>query len=126
MKKVFFVGMHNKSEMKPLDSKTKSGKLIDRIIKHIDPAKYQCVKTNLCEVEYQPLDGDEIQDHNRYWLEKYDPRKGDVVILLGTWTRVNFLLSIQSKIIKLQHPSLQYSHTKMTEYVDGALKQIFS
>jgi hypothetical protein len=33
--RIIFVGLHNKEHMKPLDSKTKSGKLIDRIIKRL-------------------------------------------------------------------------------------------
>ena len=31
----YFVGMHNKPGMKPLDSKTMSGKMIDAVIKEL-------------------------------------------------------------------------------------------
>ena len=61
---VLFVGMHNKVGMKPLDSKTMSGKMIDAVIKELP---FKCIKTNLCEVEYFPKDKKEIWAGNLTW-----------------------------------------------------------
>ena len=87
---VLFVGMHNKVGMKPLDSKTMSGKMIDAVIKELP---FKCTKTNLCEVEYLPKDWLEINQHGIDWGEKYKPKENDIVVLLGKWVHDNFFFN---------------------------------
>ena len=117
----FFVGMHNKPGMKPLDSKTMSGKLIDAIIFRLP---FTCIKTNLCEVDYMPTDKEEIWEHNLAWDEKYNPVTGSIIILLGDWVNKNFMLKDCQKIIKLAHPASCYGRVNKEKYVLNAISKI--
>ena len=99
--KYFFVGMHNKPKLMPLCSSTKTGKIVDEIISNL---KHKCVKTNLCEVEYQPIESAEIYDAAVEWHEKYNLGKDDVIVLLGKWVQENFQRRYFT-IIDLPHPA---------------------
>ena len=116
---VFFVGMHNKHGMKPLDSQTMSGKMIDAVINELP---FKCTKTNLSEVEYMPID-DEIEEDARLWHEKYQPQKNDVIVLLGNWTHKNFLKA-GFKIVKLRHPASMMGYVNKEKYVLEAIDKI--
>lgn len=120
MKKVFFVGMHNKPGMLPLDSKTKSGKLIDAIISQL---QYHCVKTNLCEIEYFPKEKKEIFAGNLEWNEKYQPTDESIIVLLGSWVHRNFILT-NAKIIKLPHPASFMVNVDKDAYLKKAVSLI--
>ncbi len=118
---VFFVGMHNKPGMKPLDSQTMSGKMIDAVIKKLP---FKCYKTNLSEVEYMPKDLDEIENDALLWHEKYQPKKNDILVLLGTWTHKNFLKA-ELKLVKLRHPaSIMGGYCKQEKYILEAVEKI--
>jgi hypothetical protein len=52
--RIIFVGIHNKPGMKPLDSRTKSGKIIDEVIRGLEGR--ECVKTNLFDCDI-PMGG---------------------------------------------------------------------
>lgn len=117
---VLFVGMHNKVGMKPLDSKTKSGKIIDAIIKELP---FKCIKTNLCEVEYLPKDWLEINQHGIDWGEKYKPKEDDIVVLLGRWVQDNFFWN-NCKIVKLPHPASCMGNVNKEIYVKNAIAKI--
>lgn len=120
--KIYFVGIHNKKGMIPLCSSTKSGKLINRIIAQVS---IPVVKTNLCDLDYLPIDENEIIQQKFIWLEKYDPNKEDVIILLGNFVHKNFPDScICENIIKIKHPASQRSKIQMDEYVEKALVEI--
>jgi hypothetical protein len=116
----FFVGMHNKPQMKPLDSKTMSGKMIDAIINELPVF---CTKTNLCEVDYMPLDRNEILNQNKLWLEKYQPSQDSIIILLGNWVHKNFMFK-NAKIIMLPHPASRIGNVNKKAYVQNALDKI--
>lgn len=116
----FFVGMHNKPGMKPLDSRTKSGAIIDSIISRLPVF---CVKTNLCEVDYFPKDKKEVWAGNIAWGEKYQPTPDSVIVLLGNWVHKNFLMS-NSKIVKLPHPACCVRRGNKEEYVNNAVDLI--
>lgn len=118
--KIFFVGMHNKSGLQPLDSSTLSGKKIDIIIKSLG---YPCIKTNLCEVDRFVQDRTEIQVHNLLWSKKYQPIPDDIIVLLGRWTQKHFLLD-NAKIVKLGHPAAWCQYPKTEDYVNNALQKI--
>src|ERR1035437_2405866 len=115
MKRVIFVGLHNKTGMKPLDSKTKSGKLIDRIIKKC--SGINILKTNLCDIDYFPKDKKLIWACNLEWNERQQPTSDTVIVLLGGWVQKNFLLT-EAKIIKIAHPASKRSHVDMDDYVE--------
>lgn len=119
---VLFVGMHNKPGMKPLDTATQTGKLIDEIIKQLP---FKCEKTNLCECDYLPQDWLEINEHYAKWNEKYHPENRDVVVLLGKWVESNFFLDYP-KIIKLPHPASVMGNAGRKEYVVKAVSEIIN
>lgn len=117
---VFFVGIHNKPGMKPLDSQTMSGKIIDGIIKELP---FKCVKTNLCEIEYMPTDWNQINEAGITWGEKYPRKKTDIVVLLGAWVHDNFFWN-DCKIVKLPHPASFISRVNKENYIKKAIDKI--
>lgn len=125
MKRVIFVGMHNKGNMLPLDSRTRSGKIIDKIIHELPKGDYKALKTNLCDTDYQPDDMETLEQANN-WVSTYQPTPYDVVVLLGRWVHENFLSSfVSSDIIKLAHPaSTVYSSQGTEKYIDRCVNVV--
>jgi hypothetical protein len=121
--RVIFVGIHNKPGMEPLDSRTKTGKVIDRIIDQLKP--YECIKSNLFDKEYFPISDREIWCANTDWNVTLEPAPKDIIILLGNWTHKHFILT-PGKIIKLAHPaSFMYrSKEKTEEYINSSVEKI--
>lgn len=119
--RIIFVGMHNKPGKMPLCSSTKSGKLIDRIIKQLRP--YECLKTNLCDVEYLPTDLIEICKLRIDWHDKNHPEDWDIIILLGAWIHRNFLSDIP-RTLKIAHPASKRSHIEIDDYVSKTTANI--
>ncbi|HWY34004.1 MAG TPA: hypothetical protein VNX68_05115, partial [Nitrosopumilaceae archaeon] len=119
-KTVYFVGMHHKPGMKALDSKTKSGKILDEIISSI---KSNCVKTNLCETEYQPIDDEEIGKVAQEWYSKYEPKEKDVIVLLGMWVAENFDRRHENTI-ELTHPASFKVSGNKSGYISDAIEKI--
>ena len=117
---VLFVGMHNKPGMKPLDSRTMSGKMIDAIVKELP---FKCTKTNLCEIEYLPKDKKEIWAGNLSWNRKYEPGPDAIIVLLGQWVQKNFLLT-NTKIVKLPHPASCMGSVNKENYIKNAIAKI--
>lgn len=117
---VLFVGMHNKPGMKPLDSKTISGKVIDAVIKELP---FKCTKTNLFEGEYLPKDFLIINQAGIDWHEKYQPHESDIVVLLGRWVQDNFWHD-KFKIVKLPHPASCIGNVNKENYVKNAIAKI--
>jgi len=117
---VLFVGMHNKPGMKPLDSRTMSGKMIDAVIQELP---FKCTKTNLCEVEYLPTDWIEINNSGISWGEKYPRNEKDIVVLLGKWVQDNFFWD-DCKIVKLPHPASCMGNVNKENYVINAIAMI--
>jgi len=118
--KVFFVGMHNKPNMKPLDSKTVSGKIIDAVISQLN---FNCVKTNLFEEDYLPTDFLEINNAGILWHEKYEPKETDIIVLLGAWVHKNFWWD-RFNIVKLPHPASCMGRVNKETYVKNAIEKI--
>lgn len=121
MNRLIFVGMHNKAGMKPLDSKTMSGKMIDSVVQEL--GRMDAIKTNLCEVEYLPVDQREIWAHNLSWNDKYEPDYEDIIVLLGAWVHKNFALT-NAKIVKLPHPASWMGITNKDSYRENAVQKI--
>lgn len=123
--RVIFVGLHNKPGMKPLDSKTKSGKLIDRIIDKCRRHGINILKTNLFDVDYMPLPQD-YSLHCFEWIERVQLFKGDIVVLLGATVHKQFPEVPMLQTIKIAHPASKYSHEEMNDYVEKTFKLIKS
>lgn len=129
MKRVIFVGVHNKPGMTPLDSKSRSGKLIDRIIRRLEVFEphvdYQvtCVKSNLFDLDYLPVIYDRSVILNK-WSQraKCSMGRGDVVVTLGAC--VHSVFKSYCHPINLGHPSGVWAKDKQIRYVRRALKKI--
>jgi hypothetical protein len=122
LNRVFFVGMHNKVGMTPLDSKTMSGKMIDLIISKL-PCK--CTKTNLFEGEYLPKDFITISHAMVDWHGKYKPNESDIIVLLGRWVQDNFWRD-KFKIVELPHPASCMGFVNKEIYTINAIDKIIS
>ena len=112
--------MHNKPGMKPLDSSTKTGKVVDEIIR---TASCFAIKSNLCDYDYLPKDKKVIYASNLEWNARYKPNKDTIIILLGDWVQKNFLLT-EAKIIKVAHPSSLFGSEKRKKYIADVVIQI--
>jgi hypothetical protein len=120
--KIFFVGIHNKLGLKPLDSSTKSGKLIDRIISNLNGE--ECIKTNLFDCNEIPCQ--EIKKFQKSWIKKYNPKDEDIIILLGNNTQKLFPKNICKRIIGVKHPSIIWSNKNKKKYIRNTLEKINS
>jgi hypothetical protein len=125
--RIIFVGLHNKPGKIALCSSTKSGKLIDRIIKNFGT---ECVKTNLYDVDYFPVDKAEQFNLAMDWWERVNPNEEDVIVLLGNAThkgfKCPFLPQFRPTVIKIAHPASKFSHDAMNEYVNSAVELILN
>ena len=121
MAKIIFVGVHNKPGMQPLDSKTKSGKLIDRIIEKLDIV---CYKTNLFDCDYLP-EKSQLPILSFDWIERVKIVDGDIIVLLGATVHKYFPpLPPEFNPIKVHHPASKRSHAAMEEYVNEVFELI--
>lgn len=118
--RILFVGMHHKPGMAALDSRTMTGKVIDKIIHQLPESDF--IKVNLCETDYQPPNS-MMGDFANSWKLKYQPTLDDVVVLLGGWVRTHLKIS-GTRIVLLKHPSGVFG--KKDEYIMDAVAQIKS
>ena len=119
--KIFFVGIHNKPGMKPLDSKTQTGKCIDAIIEMLSYGN--CIKTNLFEGEYMPIDVDVVAACTGDWVQKYEPTKDDIAVLLGRWVKDNFHWGFMH-VIPVTHPAGIYGPVNKAAYISDVARKI--
>lgn len=119
--RVIFVGVHNKSNLVPLCSSTKSGKLINRVINNIS---IECIKTNLFNIDRLPHK-EEIYNLCDEWYWTNLPTKDDIIVLLGAIVHREFIFN-ELTLIKVAHPSSMWSHENMNNYVSNAVDKINS
>lgn len=120
--RIIFVGIHNKPGLAPLDSSTRSGKLIDRIIAEMPGV--QVVKSNLYDLDYLP-DPPTGADVVRDWAARvyYDPNT-DVAVSLGDNVHFAFLIAKKFHYVRLAHPSSIWAKGRRDKYVLSALELI--
>jgi hypothetical protein len=100
--KVFFIGIHNKEGLKPLDSSTPSGQRIDAIIKNFP--NVECIKVNLFEGTYIPL-GIDAKKYAVEFSERVGIEKEDIAVCLGKEV-CNYLANqLKCTVLKCPHPS---------------------
>lgn len=116
----FFVGMHNKTGMSALDSKTMTGKVVDKIINNI---QVECKKTNLFDADYFPKDMEIVKEAASRWHEVHAPKKGDVIVLLGKWVSKNFEKR-NYKVIEITHPAGVFGTKDKFNYVKRSSEEI--
>ena len=123
--KIIFVGIHNKPGLNPLCSTTKSGKLINRVIRELPKGvKIESKKTNLFDVDQMP-EPHEMHALTDDWYWKNTPGNDDIIVLLGALVHEQFRFK-DLKIVKLPHPSSIWSFPRQDEYVDSAILKIKS
>jgi len=112
--KVIFVGIHNKPGFKPLDSSTKSGKLIDGIITSL-PDSVVCIKTNFYDRCHLP---EPSKYDNKLWAERVGFNEDDLVIRLGQEVQKRMSGS-GCRSIDLVHPGrIGYKEKYISESVE--------
>jgi len=122
--KLYLVGQYNKPDKLPLCSSTKSGKVIDEIIKRLSSDLLVIHKTNLCNCDEQPPE-EEIYTHACDWFDNYHPENA-IVVLLGSWVQQNFLkeeVKVHgNSIVEISHPAAHFYSAKVRreEYITKA------
>ena len=121
--RVIFVGLHNKPKMKPLDSKTKSGRLIDKIIDEL-PSEIVVQKSNLFNLNGIP-NIEFFYKSRDEWYNAFLPTSDDIIVLLGAMTQKEFIHNPQCRgLVKIAHPASKRSHEQMNDYVLKAVEKI--
>lgn len=119
--RIIFVGIHNKPGMKPLDSKTKSGKLIDAIIDLLGD-DVECVKSNLFNSDSLPPE-EAFEAGFRDWVNRIDWNSNDIVVCLGELVS-DQLYHRLVQTLKLPHPSRMWSAQSQIDYINNAVVEI--
>lgn len=123
-RRIIFVGVHNKPDMEPLDSRSKSGKLINRVIYglQIEVGLFEAefIKTNLFHptITWFPADANRIIEVYN-WITRNRVKDDDIVITLGHIVNEAFRKA-KVESIKLGHPSGVWSNLKQEEYIINA------
>lgn len=121
-RRIVFVGIHNKPGMKPLDSKSKSGMLIDRIITQLNDTTW--IKSNLIDLDYLPNPIDPWQSVSD-WIMRTDYNcNTDIVVCLGQDVQKTMKPFI-TNTVNIPHPSIAWSNKSKAVYVQKALEKIF-
>lgn len=131
MRRIIFVGLHNKPGMTPLDSKTKSGKLIDLVIAQaIKNHNFECLKSNLWT--------DESDYCSNYlytvrsivaWSSRVEYQKSDIIIGLGAKINSAFQknrlhTNLPTCFLGITHPSRIFSKVSQELYINNVLTEL--
>jgi hypothetical protein len=103
--------------MTPLDSGTKTGKIVDRIIK-ILPADLEIVKSNIINND-SLVSPSEIQKYTDEWWWTHLPVSDDIIILMGAMTQSIYKTNLKNtgSIIRVAHPASRRSNTDIDKYI---------
>jgi len=120
--KLFFVGIHDKEDLKPLDIISKSGKIISKVEKQLG---VKGIRTNMADMDRMPV-GNEIDEEAVKWWYRNEVEVGDIVVLLGKFVHDNFHYAPGPRYIKLPHPASSLFHGTKTQeaYVNKAVEKI--
>lgn len=129
-KRVIFVGIHNKPGKTALDSSTRSGKVIDSIIRNLP--EFDCHKTNLHDLDYMPMDNQvQWQDTFTDWRKRAGIKPGQIigrdviVVCLGGYVQQMFRrMPGYSNILKVTHPAVVRSKENSLKYIGQAIAKI--
>lgn len=116
--KIWFVGMHNKTGMKPLDSRSYSGKIIDEISSLLCEESY---KTNLADTSFLPR---KTSSHADLWWLCGNQSEGDIIVLLGHWVQKHFHQRHMYFYVSVPHPAAFTVRADKSAYVYHVANQI--
>lgn len=122
--RIIFVGVHNKPGFAPLDSRSKSGKMIDRVIAGLQTEcglfEAEFVKTNLFDLPGFPSWSPERGVSVMNWSKRAGRTDDDIVILLGACVHDAFKHCKYPNLVRIGHPSGVWSKLKQEEYIINA------
>ncbi len=123
--KLYFVGICNKANMEPLDPKTKTGILVNRII---NETRYQglgiqVLKTNLYDLVSVPKAM--LYDGER-WALRVACKSEDIIVMLGSEVKFRMMhfTNNHEKVISIAHPAAIRTKKAEAEYIKDACTQI--
>lgn len=106
--------------MAPLDSQTKTGKIVDEVIAALSPIV--CIKSNLFDLNHLPIAWSNKDVFK--WKERvqYNPDM-DVVFTLGAvvGTTMEKVFGNQKGMIQVAHPSSLWAKEKREKWVDDII-----
>ncbi len=118
---IYFVGIHHKPGMAPLDSKTYTGKIVDEIIGQIG----ESTKTNLIDGFEVPKN---ISTHAYRWHTQNTLKDGDRVVLLGALVQKHFAWNFSGtgkvRFIAVAHPSAFQVRKNKAAYIQEVVNAI--
>ncbi len=121
--KVILVGLHNKPDLPPLSVVTKSGALLNQVIKLLPEIEF--IKSNLYDLDHFPTNEDDNWQLACDWHYRVNPEPEDLIVLLGAHVHNNFLYDkTAAKKVKFAHPASIRSHEKMNNYVAKMIQTI--
>lgn len=124
MKRILFIGLSDKKGVLPLQSGTKSGDIIDKIIKDLNE---DCYKINL--VNFVPLDdNNKLRYPNKVEMDKgyenlkeiINQIKPDLCVLLGNIV-IKYLSPKLHNFIGIIHPSYIFVYKR--KYIDSYINE---
>jgi hypothetical protein len=124
--RIIFVGIHNKPGMDPLDSKTKTGRTVDRIItrvKHFH-GELNFIKCNLFDIDYLPDSHRFMNTMSQEWLQRLKPTPEDITVTLGKIVADYIPRGVSRAVIELQHPGRIMVTEKLVRYIHESAEKI--
>ena len=116
MKRVIFVGIHNKPGLPPLCSSTRTGKVIDQIAMNVSP---ECQRANLFPVNYLPHD---LEERERF-IDQFEIDENAVYVGLGKIV-CDALHRMDVPLLAVHHPGHILRIGKVQEYVTHVVDRI--
>lgn len=112
--------MFNKPDMAALDSRTKSGKLIDSVIECLE---YECIKTNFANSTNQPKGRKQLLETAFQWHRDNQINLIDRIVLLGNWVDTHFK-SRGFVTISVSHPASVFGKQKREDWAAELVNDI--
>lgn len=118
--KIVLVGIHSKPDMEPLDSRTKTGQIVDKVIAAFPQNKF--VKSNLFTGDHIPVDAQaNCRQYVKDWIIRTEfNSEDDIAIVLGNDAK--FLFRKAEIVLPLfkEHPAQR--QIPPDEYVADVIK----
>ena len=118
--RVIFVGMNNKLGMSPLDSRSRSGKTIDKVIAHLEG--FDCIKSNLYDSLSWPYWLPADPKAAPKWAERVGFTQRDIAVLLGkdVQGRFSFYSSVEGykRFVQVAHPAARKVSADEIKYIN--------
>lgn len=126
--KIIFTGIHNKPGMLPLDGRTHTGQIIDKIIALLAHAPgrifhQRYIKSNVYDAEI--IVSEDATTTLTNWKQRTGYQPGDVVIALGFRVQKFFSQFEEiSPVVKLVHPGAIFGNENRKKYITESVRKI--